>query len=355
MRIRTIFPTAFGSVAIGDGLPTHLIAEIGLNHNGCEDLAREMVRKAALSGASFVKFQKRSPADLASASFLDAPFEKCPILGNTQREVRERLELPQAAYQRLRKYAESLGLVFFASAFDRPSLDFLLDCGVNIIKLASHSLTNGPLLERIAELKLPTILSLGGSTSAEQDRAIDILKNCPLVLLHCVSSYPTPDGMAKIDTVSYLRERYSLPTGYSSHESGIELSVAAATLGACMIERHFTLNKAMIGLDQSISLQPSEFAEMAIRIRRVFGARGVAESLQDGETTSRNAYHVSVRATRPIRQGETISADMLVCKQPLTDPSQYFTGLEIHKLVGRSLNIDVSKDECIPRDGISEI
>ena len=352
MTIRTTFPTAFGTVSIGDGLPTYLIAEIGLNHNGSEELAQEMIRQAAISGASFVKFQKRSPPDLATAAFLDAPFEKCPVLGNTQREVRERLELPLEVYQRLRVYAESLGLVFFASAFDLPSLDFLLSSGVKVIKLASHSLTNGPLLERIADLKLPTILSLGGSTSAEQDRAVDVLKNCPLVLLHCVSSYPTPDGMAKIDTISYLKDRYRLPVGYSSHETGIDLSVAAATLGACMIERHFSLNRAMIGLDQPISLEPAEFAEMALRIRRVFGARGVAESLQEGENTAKNAYHVAVRASRAIKKGETVTAEMLVCKQPLSDRGKYFTGFEMHELVGKSLTVNVAEDEAIPRNAV---
>lgn len=346
------FPTSTGEIEIGDGLPTYLIAEIGLNHNGSEDLARDMIYSAAVNGASFVKFQKRSPADLATAEFLDAPFLKCPLLGSTQREVRERLELPLDMYIRLREYAESLGMVFFASAFDLASLDFLLKSGTKIIKIASHSLTNGQLLEKVAALKLPTIASLGGCTLEEQDRAVETLKDCPLVLMHCVSSYPTPDGMAKIDTIPYLRDRYNIPVGYSSHEVGIDLSVGAAALGACMIERHYTLNRAMIGLDQPISLEPDEFAEMAVRTRRINAARGVAESLQPGEDVAKHAYHVAVRAAQPIKKGETITAEMLVCKQPLSNPKEFFTGFEIDQIVGKSCDMDLNFEDAIPRSAL---
>ena len=353
MSIYTIFPTSTGEIQIGDGLPTYLIAEIGLNHNGSEELARDMIKAAAQSGASFVKFQKRSPSNLASAAFLDAPFLKCPLLGTTQREVRERLELSLEAYVRLREYAESLGLGFFASAFDLESVDFLLEAGVKIIKIASHSLTNGPLLKKIADLKLPTIASLGGCTLAEQDLAIEILQSCPLVIMHCVSSYPTPDGLAKLDTITYLRDRYELPVGYSSHEVGIDLSVASSVLGACMIERHFTLDRAMIGLDQPISLEPQEFAEMATKIRRLFGARGITESLDDGEKAAKLAYHVAVRAAVPIKKGQLVDESMIVCKQPLSDPTIYFSGLETDLVVGRICNMDVNADDAIPRSALA--
>lgn len=352
MMIRSIFPTATGTVEIGDGLPTHLIAEIGLNHNGSEELARALIHQAALSGANFVKFQKRSPTDLATSEFLDAPFDKCPTLGHSQRQVRERLELSLDKYRRLRTYAESLGLIFFASAFDLPSLDFLIEAGIKIIKIASHSLTNGPLLKRVAELELPVIASLGGSIPEEREMALSILKNNPLVLLHCVSAYPTPDTMVTLDTISQLRERYRVPVGFSSHEIGVDISVAASVLGACMIERHFTLNRAMIGLDQSISLEPAEFADMALKIRRLKACRGVAQGLHEAEKTAKYAYHVAVCANRQIKAGSIISADMLVCKQPLIDPGLYFTGLEIDTMIGLTTKTDLHIDKAIPRSSI---
>ncbi|TRO82371.1 N-acetylneuraminate synthase family protein [Desulfuromonas acetexigens] len=354
MTIRTVFPTATGSIEIGDGLPTHLIAEIGLNHNGSEELARDMIRQAAIAGATFVKFQKRSPADLATADFLDAPFEKCPAMGRTQREVRERLELPLSTYKRLREYAESLGLVFFASAFDLPSLDFLLHAGVQIIKIASHCFTHGPLLQRIAELNLPVIASIGGTTIEEREKSLDILHDNPLVLLHCVSSYPTPDTMATLDTIAHMRERYGVPVGFSSHEVGIDLSVASSLLGACMIERHFTLNRAMIGLDQPISLEPPEFAEMALKVRRLKAARGIAQGLHEAEKAAKYAYHVAVCSSELIPAGTVIKPEMLVCKQPLADPKCFFTGLELDVVVGQVAKIDLAADSAIPRDAVEK-
>ena len=352
MSIRVKFPTPNGMIEIGEGLPAYLISEIGLNHNGSEELAREMIYQSALSGATFVKFQKRSPSDLATADFLDAPFEKCPVLGSTQRVVRERLELPLDMYIRLREYAESLGLVFFASAFDLPSLHFLFEAGVNIVKIASHSITNGPLLDELAKRKTPVIVSLGGTTAKERDMAISVLKNNPMVLLHCVSAYPTPDSLVKIDTIEELKQRYGIPVGFSSHEVGIDISVAASLLGACMIERHFTLKNSMVGLDHGISLEPEAFSEMANKINRLRQIRGKVEDVQDAEKMAKNAYHVAICAAHKIPKGTVITEDLLVCKQPLTDASIYFTGMEVSVILGSTALVDLDSDKAIPRDSV---
>jgi sialic acid synthase SpsE len=353
MAPKTIFKTAFGAMEIGGGLPPCLIAEIGLNHNGSVELAREMIREAALAGASFVKFQKRSPADLAVAAFLDAPFPKCPTLGSTQREVRERLELSLTDYVSLRCYAESLGLVFFASAFDVPSLEFLLEAGVGVVKIASHSVTNGPLLRAVAASGLPTVCSFGATTEAERDAAFALLQGNPLVLLHCVSSYPTPDALIKLDTIPYLEKRYGVPVGFSSHEDGIDFSVTSAALGAAMIERHFTLSRAMVGLDHGISLTPNEFALMAEKIRRIYKGRGVSTGLLDEERGAKYNYHVAVCTREAIPKGTRITADMLACKQPLGDPAEFFTGMEIEAVVGRQALEEIATDTPIARTQIA--
>jgi sialic acid synthase SpsE len=149
-----------------------------------------------------------------------------------------------------------------------------------------------------------------------------------------------------------LKQRYKVPVGFSSHEAGIDISVAASVLGACMIERHFTLNRAMIGLDQPISLEPAEFSELAIKVRRLHAARGIAKGLQDAEKIAKYAYHVAVCANRPIPAGTILSEEMLVCKQPLTDPDLYFTGLELKALVGLSTKIDLMADTAIPRASV---
>lgn len=341
-----------GHVEVGKDRPCHLIAEIGLNHNGSIDLAKEMIDAAALSGATMVKFQKRNPSQLATAAMLDAPFPKCPLFGSTQREVRERLELTADQLGELKSYSESLGLLFFTSVFDIDSLAIAVELGVPALKIASHSMTNGPLLEAAAATGLPIFASLGGVNWREADQAVGILKASPLALFHCVSSYPTPDNQVKLDTISAIRDRYGVPVGFSGHEAGIIISMAAATLGAAMIERHFTLNRAMVGLDHGISLEPQEFSELALALRRIEQARGVTDEVTSFEQPARTNYHVAVRAARPIKAGAQITREDLHCKQPLEDQGKNFTGLEIGEIVGRVAQRDFDIDDAIGRNEI---
>lgn len=341
-----------GHVEVGGGLPTHLISEIGLNHNGSMDLARESIYESAKAGATFVKFQKRNPSDLATAEFLDAPFPKAPLFGRTQREVRERLELDGTQLADLKAYAESFNLVFFFSVFDHNSLDLAKEMEIPIIKIASHSITNGPLLEASVKSGIPIMASLGGSKAAEADRAVDILKDAQTILMHCTSAYPTPDNLVRLDTIRYLQERYAMPVGYSGHESGITLSVGAAFHGACIIERHFTLARSMPGLDHGISLEPAEFAALAQELRRVHGSRGIADDLVDEELAARNNYHVGVRTAVALNKGDTIKEKDLVLKQPLTDSGTYFTGLEVADVVGKKVSAAVGEGDLIPRSVI---
>ena len=344
--------TSFGVVEIGDNLPTHLIAEIGLNHNGSLELAKKMTYHAALSGASIVKFQKRSPENLAIASFLDEPFVKCPAFGKTQRQVRERLELSFNQYVELKKYTESLGLIFCVTAFDLKSLEFLMKLETPIIKIASHSITNQELLQKIAEYNIPVICSFGATTAEERDRAFQILKGNPLVIMHCVSSYPTPDNLAKIDTIKYYSEKYKVPIGYSSHENGIDLSIAASVIGATVIERHFTLNRAMIGLDQSISLLPKEFSKLALKIRRIANSIGISKDLISEEKGTKYSYHVAVCSKDEILKGDIIKRENIICKQPLSDPEKFFTGFEMDEVIGKRAKRNISKDIQISRTDI---
>ena len=341
-----------GHVDVGGGLPCHLIAEIGLNHNGSLDLARQMIEQAAMSGATMVKFQKRCPEQLATAEMLDAPFPKCPLFGRTQREVRERLELTADQLAELKAYAEGFGLLFFMSVFDLDSLGVAMEIDVPALKIASHSMTNGPLLEAAAATGRPIMASLGGVGWEEADKAVEILRAAPLALFHCVSAYPTPDSLVKLDTIQAIRERYGLTVGFSGHEAGITLSMAAATLGAAMIERHFTLDRAMVGLDHGISLEPHEFSELALGLRRIAAARGIAEVIDSAEGPARTNYHVAVRAARPIKAGDTISRDDLHCKQPLEDWEKNFTGLEIDQVVGKKARRDFAYDDAVARADI---
>ena len=339
-----------GPMDIGTGLPALLIAEIGLNHNGSLALAQEHIRAAALSGANMVKFQKRTPDALATAPFLDATFHKCPQFGRTQRQVRDRLELDLDQMRQLKEQAEDLGLLFTTSAFDLPSLEFALKLGVDVLKIASHSITNGPLLEAMANTRLPLIVSVGGAAPHEIEKALSILEGSPVVLMHCVSAYPTPENLVYLDTIAELSTRYNKHVGFSGHEDGIEACVAAVTLGAKLIERHFTLNRNMVGLDHRVSLEPDQFGEMARMIRRIERMRGVKPGILPQEHAARLNYHVAVVADQDLEAGTKIEAEMLTAKQPLEDPEVYFTGLEFDAVIGKTLKQAVSRDTRIKRE-----
>lgn len=340
-------------VQVGEGLPTHFISEIGLNHNGSLEFAQRLVSESVLAGSTFVKFQKRNPPALATSAFLDAGFPKAPFFGSSQREVREFLELSSSDYRQLMTHSASLGAVMFASAFDIPSLEFLADTGMGLIKVASHSATNRPLLSAVNRLGLPVVLSLGGTTIEEKDLAVSALRDCPLILMHCVSEYPTPDQRMQLDTIGFLRERYGMPVGFSSHESGVEFSLAAAVLGAVMIERHVTLSRSMPGPDHSISLLPSELADLVGRTRRLERGRGVASSLHESEKVARTQYHVGVCSAGPIPAGTTIGLEMLAFKQPLGDSAEFFTSWEVDQVLGLRADRDIPADTPIARSWLT--
>ena len=346
------FKTNNREISIGDDLQTHFVAEIGLNHNGSLDLAKGLVIEAAKSGVTIVKFQKRFPEKLATREFLDSPFMKCPLFGSTQREVRERLELTLIEYKELEAYTNSLGILFCASVFDLESLHFIQNLSNPIVKIASHSITNGPLLESIAKTDLPVICSVGGADESEIDAAYEILKSSPLVLLHCVSSYPTTDDLIKLDTITYLKEKYGVPVGFSSHEQGIDVSIAATILGACIVERHFTYNRAMVGLDHSISLTPAEFAEMIIRTRRLEKVRGVKKELFSAELAARNNYHVGLYTIRSMKKGEYIKREDIACLQPLNSSTEFFTGLEIDVVIDKAISKNLTAGQQISRNAV---
>ena len=227
--------------------------------------------------------------------------------------------------------------------------------GVKIIKVASHSVTNGPLLMELAKRKTPVIVSLGGTTENERDEAIKILKDNPMVLMHCVSAYPTPDNMVKLDTIIKLKNKYKMPVGFSSHEKGIDISVAAALLGACIIERHFTLNTATVGLDHGISLEPNEFSELAKKVHRMHNIRGSVEDIQESEYATKHSYHVAICASRDIKKGEKITEELLEFKQPLINATAFFTGMEANRILGSTALIDLKRDKAIRRDAVSSI
>jgi N-acetylneuraminate synthase len=246
-----------------------IIGEIGINHNGSLDIARQLIDMARRSGCDAVKFQKRTIDVVYSKALLDSPRES--PWGSTQRQQKEGLEFSEADYDEIDRYCRKVGIEWFASAWDIPSQKFLRKYDFKKNKVASAMATHEEFLDVVAEEKKPTFLSTGMCTYEEVDRAVEIFRkhSCPVTLMHTVSEYPAPDEILNISCMHVLRERYGLPVGYSGHETSVSPSVIAAAHGAVAIERHITLDRAMYGSDQSASLEEAGLREMVFMIRKV--------------------------------------------------------------------------------------
>jgi len=252
-------------------IPQHVyvIGEIGINHNGSLDIAKQLIDMAKRCGCDAVKFQKRTLDIVYTQELLDSPRES--PWGTTQRQQKEGLEFGEAQYDEIDAYCRSVGIDWFASAWDIPSQKFMRKYKLSHNKVASAMVTHPDFLESVAEEKKPTFLSTGMCTWEEIDRAVAIFKkhDCPLVLLHTVSEYPAPENVLNIGVMHALRDRYNLPVGYSGHEASVSPSVIAAAQGAVAIERHITLDRAMYGSDQSASLEEAGLRDMVAMIRKI--------------------------------------------------------------------------------------
>jgi len=251
-----------------------VIAEIGINHNGDLDIAKELIDVAVNAGANAVKFQKRDINKVYSQELLDGPRES--PWGTTQREQKAGLEFGQEEYAEIDRYCKDKGIEWFASAWDLNSQQFLrqFDCKYN--KVASAMIVWEDLLKMIAEEGKHTFISTGMSTEANIERAIKIFRdaNCPFELMHCVSTYPLADEDANLTCISTLRERFGCDVGYSGHEAGLAVSYGAAALGITSLERHITMSRAMYGSDQAASVEPSGFGALVGSIRKIERAMG---------------------------------------------------------------------------------
>ncbi len=247
---------------------TFIIAEIGINHNGDINIAKQLIDWAVLSGADAVKFQKRTVEKVYSKEELDR-YRESPW-GTTNREQKMGLEFGKEEYDEIDRYCKEKGIAWFASAWDLDSQDFIAQYNLKYNKIASAMLTKKDLLEKVAKEKKYTFLSTGMSTMEEIDNAVNVFKenNCPFELVHCNSTYPMKNEDANLEMINTLRDRYpGVKVGYSGHETGRIVSFAAAVMGASSIERHITLDRAMYGSDQAASLEVSEFNKLVKEIR----------------------------------------------------------------------------------------
>jgi N-acetylneuraminate synthase len=262
-----------GDREIGPGCETFVVAEVGINHNGDVALAKRLIAAAVSSGAQAVKFQKRTPELCVPPEQRDLPRET-PWGVITYGEYRERIELGQEEYAEIDDFCREQGVPWFASCWDEESVEFIEQFDPPCYKIASACLTDDALLQHTRATGRPIVLSTGMSSLDQIDHAVEVLGREELVLMHTTSTYPSDPDELNLLVIPRLAERYGVPVGYSGHEVGLAPSLAAAVLGACLIERHITLDRAMWGSDQAASVEPQGLTRLVRDIRLFEQARG---------------------------------------------------------------------------------
>ncbi len=334
---------AIGNRLVGDGHPCFIIAEAGVNHNGDVELAKQLIDVAVEAGADAVKFQTFKADELVSISAPKAEYQLQTSNGSeSQQEMLRGLELTLEMHHDIKAYCDSCGIIFMSSPFDPDSVDLLTNLGLAVLKIPSGEITNNKLLLHVARKELPIILSTGMSNIIEVGQAVRWLReggNDDIILLHCVSNYPANPNDANLRVLGTMKTAFQIPVGYSDHTPGIEVSLAAVALGACVIEKHFTLDKSFPGPDHQASLDPDELASM------VHGIRVVEASLGHGrkepavsEANTAAVARRSLVADVDIRAGTQIAEEHIAIKRPGTGlPPSMFP-----YLIGLKLREDVS-------------
>jgi N-acetylneuraminate synthase len=264
---------SIGNTIVGDGQPCFFIAEIGINHNGDIQIAKKLITVAVAAGCNAVKFQKRNP-ELCVPVAQRNLVRETPWGSMTYFDYRKKVEFGIDEYREIDRYCKEVGIIWLASAWDESSVEFMEHFDPSCYKIPAAKLTDDNLLKSTRQQGRPIILSTGMSSLDQLDHAIKILGKEELILLHCCSAYPANYEDLNLRLIQFLKNRYGVPIGYSGHETGLPTSIAAAVLGACMIERHITLDRAMWGSDHAASLEPNGLNRLIRDIRLIEKAMG---------------------------------------------------------------------------------
>ena len=262
--------------SIGENEPPFIIAEIGNNHNGSLNNALELIKTANDIGVDAVKFQVKNIEKSFSQELLDSPYVTENSFGKTYREHKQALEFSKEQLVEIYEFSRKLGIICFSTPFDTDSVDLLETVNNPIYKISSFHVTDMPLLEKVSKTKKPIIMSTGMSSIDEIDKAVELIRNYndQLILLQCTSCYPTDDKDVNLAVIPSLRNRYSCPIGYSGHERGLAICTSAVTLGACVIEKHFTSDRTLKGPDHASSIEPIGMKDIVLRSKKIFTALG---------------------------------------------------------------------------------
>lgn len=299
----------------------YIIAEAGVNHNGSLELAKRLVRAAAEAGVDAVKFQTFKADTLVSRDAPKADYQKQTTdAAESQYQMLKKLELSEESHRELKALCAQLGVAFLSTPFDITDIPFLSALDMPFFKVPSGAITDLPYLRAINAQKKPVLLSTGMATEDEVAAALKLLPDCEVTLLHCTTEYPCPYGDVNLKALQTLQTRFNLPVGYSDHTQGIEVSVAAAALGATVIEKHFTLDRTMEGPDHKASLEPSELKTLVASVRHVTDALSGdgTKTPVKAERAIASVARKSIVAKRAIAAGEVFSTDNLATMRPGT-------------------------------------
>lgn len=326
-----------------------IIAEAGVNHNGSFDLAKKLVDAALSAGADIVKFQTGIPELILTDNAPKAIYQERETgKKESQLEMIKKISLPFNDYILLKEYCNKVGIKFLSTPFDHKSIDFLRDLNIDIFKIPSGEITNLSYLKHIAKIGKEVILSTGMSTISEIDTALSVLKKSlnddQISILHCTTEYPAPFDEVNLNVISTLRQVFGLNIGYSDHTKGIEASIAAVTLGARIIEKHFTLDKDMVGPDHKASLEPDELKNMVDSIRNIELALGDGiKRVTNSESKNIKVVRKSIHIKNDLKSGSILSESDLIMKRPGDGISPF----EMKYVIGREIKFNLNKDHKI--------
>ena len=327
--------------------PVLIIAEAGVNHNGDFNIAKALIDAASLAEVDIVKFQTYKTENLVSRQAKQASYQQKNTKTEGQFAMLKKLELPEDWHHKLKAYAETKGVQFLSTGFDHDSLDFLNSMGPSFFKIPSGEISNKPYLEHVAAFKKPIVLSTGMSNMEEIAAAISVLANNgiskeQLCILHCNTEYPTPFEDVNLKAMCSIQNHFNVEVGYSDHTLGIEVAVAAVALGAKVIEKHFTISRAMEGPDHAASLEPDELKEMVKSIRNIEkalsgnGIKAPSPSELKNKTAARKSIHINTA----LNTNDCVERHHLDIKRP----GDGINPMQIDEVVGKKIKTDLQAD-----------
>jgi len=319
---------------IGNSYPTYFVAEAGLNHNGNLKIAKQLIDEAFNCGADAIKFQTYKTSE-----FLTRDSEYFDFFKN--------VELSYEEFKELNDYSKNVGITFFSSPFDIKSAEFLIQLGIPCFKIASSDLTNHPLIQKVAKTETPLIISTGLSTLREGEDAVNTCLhegNNKIILLHCVANYPTLPNEVNLSSMETIRKKFNVPVGFSDNGDASLVDIVAVSMGANIIEKHFTLDKNLEGPDHSFSIEPKSLKVLIEQIRQIELMKGDGIKVpQKSEKENRDAIRKSIYANKDICKGESLEGVSISVKRPVKSIQPKF----LNDLIGRKVNRNIKKDKPI--------